>query len=1043
MSVSRLDVLLREREMEQDLSSLLAQIAAENLWPGLRRPADLPNYLQSISGDSADLVTASLLILLQQDDSVLDDVSWRPAAGALLSKNLGRLAPHVQKPREKGAHAVFTACAGAVSAVEADLRAEVRKFSDVGRAQALQNGVLRRLNSGAGSLVLRPFIPGGDSDRDLKNLLSAVATLALGDTTAGDGPFVELQAAAARCKATADEIGTSFARMVLAETAESVLRVATLRNELSKPPATLAISASTRPLPLREPGVTCEVGFELKNSSEVRATDIRLGFRSESDSVVLGEESIELESLEGGSAISLSTALSILRPSDGLEIEITVAWRNPDHSAGASRPTVVLTAQDADVDWEAASVQKPFAPYPVEEARQLVGRGQLLRQLSLRFQQLPLSNIYVTGQRRVGKTSLVRVLAHELESQDDRLIVISVEMGEVRRDDGRETIGELGRALARKLVLRTGTSGAVDIPVFDATLAPLNALVDDLRTLDPRLKFVFAVDEFDELPDDMFERGGPGDAIFLPIRSLAQKPFVGWILVGGERMPFIRDEQAARLNTFNAVRVDYLEYVEHGASTDSVGSFRSLVQDPLPPKFKVSTDGVARIHAVTLGNPHFAKELCAVMYEDAVQRKDPLLERRDVERAVTKLSSRSDFELFAHFWEDGIFSNRAEDRRRTELDRRHYLVALAECLRVGRSTVSAVDQAAVVQGLDLSAAKRVRLDLIGRGVLENDGGRLTARVPIFGSWLEDEGVYKLPPRGISERADIAFKTADLAAAVSPNEVKLLLARWKSFRFRGESIAHEQIVAWLGQFANDTERRFMFRLLERFVPLTEAELVAGLRQLHRLVRRPGTVGLDRGQRTFNHVLVAGVGEAGSSGQMIAYKYRQANNIRQRNLVGIDELKTRAEDDAIQAVVLVDDVFGTGRTVAKSLEAIGNDGWPDVDTYAFAVTGVPASLKRIEGSPGARKMRLTVEVANPLLDQHRPFVAGSPVFVDDDAQQMARDIVERYGKRLAPSMPLGYKDQAILMTLPDNCPNNVPPIFWSDADGWVPLFPRTPR
>lgn len=1041
--IARLDQVLRSRKPRQDLDEVLTVIANEGLWPGLRRSADVSAYLQSISGDAADLVVASLLVLLQGDDSALDDVAWRPVAGELLTKSLDRLQPYVQKPRERGSHAVFSACAGAVSAIEADLRAETRKFSDIRKARGLQNGVLRRLNGSAGSLVLRPFVPPGDSDRDLQALLSAVAELDTEDAEAVDARFTELQIAAAKCRATAEAIGTTFAEMVLVETTDAVVRVATRTNELSKPPASIEVSVGSRPLPLREPGVTCEVGFELRNSSEVRANQLVVKLTVDGGRVVLVDDQIEVDSLDALSAIPLSTTLSVLAASSGQDLDIEVTWRNPDHSAGSATKSVHLEAQASDVDWDVASALEPFAAYPVEEARQLIGRGQLLRQLSLRFRRLPLSNIYVTGQRRVGKTSLVRVLTHELATSDDRLLVASVEMGEVRRNDGRETIGELGRNLARKVLLGSGATGAVDLPDFDATLAPLNGLVDDLRALDGRLKFVFVIDEFDELPDSMFERGGPGDAIFLPIRSLAQKPYVGWILVGGERMPFIRDEQAARLNTFSAVPVDYLEYVEQGATTGSAGSFHALVQDPLPPGFKVSTDGVARIHAMTLGNPHFAKELCAVMYEDAVRRRDPLLEQRDVEHAVGLLSSRSDFELFAHFWEDGIFSNRPEERRRIELERRQYLVAVAEGQRAGRATIETVDAAAGRHGMSHSAAARTRLDLVSRGVLEEKGGRLGARVPLFGSWLDDEGVYRLAPRGISEQADFAFRAADEAAQVSSAEIRKLVKRWRGFKFRGEGVTFEAVAAWLRQFANETERRLMFRLLERFVLLSEAELASGLRQLHRLVTQGTTVDFDRGQRSFSHVLVAGMGPAGSSGQMIAYKYRQANNIRQRNLVALDEIARRCDDDSIRAVVLVDDVIGTGGTAKKALDGLSGSGVPSLDTYVFAVTGVPEGLQGIESSRAARKLGAAVDVAVPLLDQQRPFVAESPVFGSSDEQAAAREVAESYGKKLAPSMPLGYRDQAILLALPDNCPNNVPPIFWSDSEGWVPLFPRTAR
>lgn len=1045
MSLASLDRLLFGDDRAPNVSDVIEVIAAEQLWPGLRDSNDVATYLRGVAGETANLVAASLLILLHRDASVLDDVPWRPRAADLLSTRLNQLQPHASQPQEKGSHAVFTVCAGVVVSVEADFRAQSLNFNDLKQTPALRNSILRRLNGGAGAVLVRPFVPRAAVDASLARLFDAAETMSTSEDADPDAAYAGLAEALQACEATVASLDTHFARATVGLVASALSAVATRRIELSRPPARIVAIVDSRPLPLREPGVTCDVALHLENASDVGATHVTALLSAEDAQVTTPSDPVLIETLRPRTAMPIAMPVTVLRGATDLKLDIRVAWRNPDHSLGSEDFQVTVLAQPAGIDWDSVVGLQPFAPYPVENAMALVGRGQLLKQLELQFASIPLGNMYVTGQRRVGKTSLVRVLTQQLKQINAHLLVASVEMGEVRQEGGKDTISELGVALARKLIEAANASGAVDPPRFNGSLAPLNELVDELRQLDDRLTFLLVIDEFDELPDEMFRRSGPGDAMFLPMRSLAQKPYVGWILVGGERMPYIRDEQATRLNTFKETKVDYLAFVEQGARSDArTGNFASLVRQPLPNGFEVTDEAIAEIHATTLGNPHFSKALCAHLYDDAVRRKDALMQQQDVARAIKIVAAQSDVELFAHFWEDGIFSNDREERRRVELERRHVLAAVADARRAGHSESERVDTTAETLGLSRATAVRTRKDFLRRGVLADTGGLIAPKVPLFGSWLEDEGAYQLAPKGIAERAEGEFKGADQAATVNPSEISLLLRQWGAFKFRGESISRDDIARWLEQFANPVEARLMFRLLERFRTIAEAELLEGLRRLNRLISHEGRISLEKGQRTLAHVLVAGVGESGASGQAIAYKYRQANNLRQRNVVSVDAIEPRlATDQAIRAVVLVDDFIGSGKTVAKDLDRIRRPKGSDVQFFVFAISGIPEALIELEQSTSATALDLSVEVAHPLTSSELPFAADSPVFKNETDQTKAEEILRRYGSKLVPSMPMGFGQRAALVAFPDNCPNNVPPIFWSDANDWRPLFRRTGR
>lgn len=1043
--ITMLDRILFGSSDMPDADSVVDAIVEGQLWPGLRDPDAVATYLRGVSGEAADLVAASLLVLLHRDAAILDDVSWRPVAAELLAGKLDQLRPHAEKPHEKGSHAVFTACAGVVDSVQSDFKSQCSGLSDLRQIGTLQNAVFRRLNGGAGSVLLRPFVPRAEIDGSLSKLFDAARSMAEAEPSDRDAAYAALSTAISECEQAVSAANTHFARHTAGEVVSAVSAVATRSIELSRPPAEIVATVDLRPLPLRESGVTCDVSVHLENPSDVAATGITVTCHVPHDDALVPSEPILVGTLKPRTGAPLSIPVTVVGPQDLLDLTLEVTWRNPDHSTGLARYDAHVPAQACEIDWDSVASLQPFAPYPVEDAEDLVGRAHLLRQLELQFATAPLGNLYVTGQRRVGKTSLVRVLTQQLTGNNDRLLVAAVEMGEVRQEGGTETITQLGASLARKLIRRAGATGVVEPPAFEGSLAPLNGLIDELRELDDRLRFLLVIDEFDELPDPMFRRGGPGDAMFLPMRSLAQKPHVGWLLVGGERMPYIRDEQATRLNTFTELKVDYLPFVERDARTDAgSGNFASLVRGPLPEGFTVGDDAVAHVHAMTQGNPHFAKAVCAEVYTDAVQRKDAVIDQRDVERAVSAIAARNDLELFAHFWEDGIFSNDVDERRRVELERRHLLAAVAECRRSGRSEPDRVEAAAERLGVTKATARRTRQDFVRRGVLAEKDSMVTAKVPLFDAWLEDEGAYQLTPKGIAERTEGEIQAADAAAQVSPSEITRLLRQWRGFKYRGESITRDDVVQWLDQFDNAVEQRLMFRLLERFRLITEAELLEGLRRLNRLIGHEGRISLDRGQRTLAHVVVAGVGGPGTSGEAIAYKYRQANNVRQRNVVGVDQIGARlAEDPAVRSVVLVDDFIGSGKTVTKSLATIGSVDRTDVQFYVFAVSGIPEAVVQIERDDAAAQLGVRVELAHALNSSQRPFTADSAVFKTESDQMKAEEVVRRHGTKLLKAMPLGFHGQSALITFPDNCPNNAPPIFWSDANGWRPLFSRTAR
>jgi hypothetical protein len=718
---------------------------------------------------------------------------------------------------------------------------------------------------------------------------------------------------------------------------------------------------------------------------------------------------------------------------------------NLDQSIGESSSAGRIVAHQVNIDWSDLEGSKPFASYPVEQRSQLVGRDHELSILEKAFRRRPLSNLYVVGQRRVGKTSLIRVLTNELRRGAPGLHVAIVEAGAFRDKTG-PTIGALGRGLAERLIRSVDLKDEVAMPDFDQSLAPLTEVVEQILEWDSELNILFVIDEFDEIPPEAYRRGGPGDAMFLPIRSLAQKPNVGWLLVGGEKMQFVQDEQSVRLNTFDDIRLDYLQATGNHGSGLALG-FADLVRQPLPEGFMIEDAAVRSVFRESAGNPHFAKAICTVFFSRAVSNRDAVITDSEIEEANALAARENNVELFAHFWEDGIFGT-DEEVRRAELERREFLTGLAQLLRMGAPlTQDRLRQAALDRGVETHNGDRLRTEFVQRGILEDRGEQFDIHVPLFKRWLEAEGIYKLPPKGIAAETSRQMGQLDKELRVTSEEVRKLVRRWEKFEYKGQRRSRDDVEHWLEQFDLPQERRLAFRFLERLQVLTDDQIYKGLRSLQRIVAHDASLRLKQGQRVLSHLYVSPVGAPGSSGNAYAYTYRQANNIRTNNVVEpgrlIDLLLNRHD---IKAVVLIDDFVGSGQTAIKAIELLAKRvdelrARPEVSWFLFAVTGLENATSAIAESAPGRKLGLRVEFAHPLLAASLPLDGDSTVFAAEEREQF-RTLLTKYGKRISARRPLGFGEFAAPVVLPDNCPNNAPPILWSDGGNWKPLFPRTP-
>ena len=109
--------------------------------------------------------------------------------------------------------------------------------------------------------------------------------------------------------------------------------------------------------------------------------------------------------------------------------------------------------------------------------------------------------------------------------------------------DPLQTVNTLGRKICEAIVRSDKRLETVVVPEFDGALAPLDDFLREALERIPELRVVMILDEFDELPFGLYERGGIGNSFFLTLRSISGKEPFGFLLVGGEGMSEILGRQ--------------------------------------------------------------------------------------------------------------------------------------------------------------------------------------------------------------------------------------------------------------------------------------------------------------------------------------------------------------------------------------------------------------------------------------------------------------------------------------------------------------------
>lgn len=796
-------------------------------------------------------------------------------------------------------------------------------------------------------------------------------------------------------------------------------------------------------LPLAGAPRELSLNIEMRNAGNIDATDIHVVLYPAADQesrVSISDTDRQLAILGRGTTEVLSVNLDVKEPCDVVHLEYLVSWNDASATDRSATGTLKFVAQRA-VDWAAAQVN-PFTLRSVSSPERLCGREKELANLKRGV--LGAHSYFLTGERRVGKTSIARVLTFDLRNTSD-ICGIYVPLGELSTQSTAAFVQRLFETVydaSNEIAGGGGTECECPPPeeFADDPIATGARVMRRLEKATPGTKYAIVLDDFDELPSTLY-RGPEGDALFLLLRSLIDRGNVSLLFVGSERLPGIMRFQGERMNQVRRINLDYL--ADRSAMADLLrGPSRGVLEFP--------DESVDRIHALSSGNPFYATKIAVRTYEDMVARQDHYVSLGDVNRNVEALMEEDDVTSYQHFWKEGVLLE-GPDLERMQQANAFILIALSELERethgVGRkellehSLLSRIDHAVVEHRLN---------NLVERRVVRQEDDVLLIRVPLFRRWLQGTGATEV--RASFGPRDTHYVFAPVERGVSDSDV-VEVAR--DLVYQDKEVNEVRVRAWLAQFGGANEQRIAFKLLHRLV--TEGYFNPKLIHSAYKTVHAWVVGDLAGEskwaqevekRRITNVFVTHFGREGKSGSALLYGYRIANQTH-HSLAGtiVEAADYLRGLEKRGVVVFVDDLIGSGQTCRDGIEAFREECeakgvlLADHAVYVATLAGIRTGIDYArQACP-----KITTFAYKEIGPEQRAFSPNAAIFESEPERHNAEALCRTIGEQLEPKQPLGYDDSQALIVFPHRCPNNTLPIFYKagqsyEGKSWIPLFPR---
>jgi hypothetical protein len=811
--------------------------------------------------------------------------------------------------------------------------------------------------------------------------------------------------------------------------------------DTSRPAVAASLQSSRLPFSATS-GTPYAIGLLMSNVGNATAHSIRISL--ECKEIGLSTEA-QLTALGSGAESVIEVPVTATGMSQtAVQLSCVVSWK--DGLEREFQSTFSLTAEDqGPATWTDTDVN-PFSLKGIDDPARLVGRDQDLNQYEALL--AGGGSAYVTGQKRVGKTSLVRVLLKQVNERR-RMGVSHLPLGRAlaTKESAADLVYSLLEAIHDAIKITYPGSSAnlpdVDFSPDDNFARVANRwLRSAARSLPDHARVVIAVDDFDELPASLAQ-GVEADALFLFLRSLVDERWLNLILVGSEILPTLIKAQEHKLNQVLPFSVTNFQ---------SRSSTEALLVTPTRDRLEWDDLAIDRVHTLCGGNPYYETLVASQTWQEMRNSNRSFVTSSDIGKAVSMIASTAPTSHFVHLWGDspilGMQRNSRSAIVSSAILRAVARIGGALLIPANLSEVIAIAREWIQSADRLELEVQVR-ELVARGVLCNEAGtdRFEIAIPLVALWLQNAGARTLD----AEYAATDFARA-MATVVTANDLADLS---RGLIYVGEPISEIRISAWLNQFGDGYQQYLAYLMLRRMIKdgyfnsnRLETRIMPRLLEsvnkspASRLIRRDGPY-------MRNGYLVAH-GVPGDSTQGTLTSLSKALKIKKANILTVDATADASLSQAHGGVAFIlDDFCGSGSHLGKVLEQLVNEletrshDWRERVEIVIGAA-VVASLDQV---PCPRGLKANIHKVSGIVlgDRFRPFAEGSGVFGSPKEAEDANNLTLAVGSAILPRSPLGYGGEALLVLFDMNCPNNAAPMFWCAGKKyggreWVPIFPR---
>lgn len=275
---------------------------------------------------------------------------------------------------------------------------------------------------------------------------------------------------------------------------------------------------------------------------------------------------------------------------------------------------------------------------------------------------------------------------------------------------------------------------------------------------------------------------------------------------------------------------------------------------------------------------------------------------------------------------------------------------------------------------------------------------------------------------------------------------------------------DQYHLWLENFKYEEKIHAMF-LLSKFMYFDNETIRELMQRVYEdLFRRPiiYQIRKDKGntkdeavieddfKKKLKQTRFLSIGNPSESSAHLLYFFRQENRLERDLFINAHQLYTHTNEgelliaktvvDNIDRIIVLDDFCGSGsQATTFDGEFVVNlkKDKPEIEIDYFSLFAIEKGLNKVKHLHYNRAEAIFV-----LDDTYKCFSKDSRFFdvKEADIKNNCRALCNKYGRKLDPKNPLGYKNGQMLLSFHHNTPNNSLPIFWSEKKSWNPIFKR---